>query len=319
MGRYFASGADVAIYHFSMRQISRATGRSATGAAAYRSGTEIVDQRTGLVHDYRKKRGVELATVILPGGGVAERVQFWNGIELHHKRGDAVLCREIEVSLPHELDAESREVLAVGYARELAERYGVGVDIAIHAPSRGGDDRNHHAHILMSACAVAADGGLGKKVIELDPIACVKRGPGREATSPPADRERPRWEQLCNQALECAGVAARVDHRSHEARGIEEPPSVHLGPAATELERGGIRMRIGDENRRRQAQTGKLRDERLRLAALRTQLDEETPAPAPNPRQAQRRLMALRAGRQRQEQQRPRMVRGRDNSGPRGP
>ena len=124
----------MAIYHLSAKPISRAQGRSATGAAAYRAGVEITDERTGLVHDYTRKGGVLHSELILPGGGTADRAEFWNGIEAHHKRGDAVLVREVEISLPTELTAEQRQALAVGYARELADRYGVAADVALHAP-----------------------------------------------------------------------------------------------------------------------------------------------------------------------------------------
>ena len=93
----------MAIYHLSAKPISRAQGRSATGAAAYRAGVEITDERTGLVHDYTRKGGVLHAELVLPGGGSADRAEFWNRLEAHHKRGDAVLVREVEISLPTEL------------------------------------------------------------------------------------------------------------------------------------------------------------------------------------------------------------------------
>jgi len=56
----------VAIYHLSIKSVSRATGRSATAAAAYRSGSEIHDERTGEEHDYTRKRGIEHAEIVLP-------------------------------------------------------------------------------------------------------------------------------------------------------------------------------------------------------------------------------------------------------------
>ena len=37
----------MAIYHLSVKTISRSAGRSATAAAAYRAGVEIADERTG--------------------------------------------------------------------------------------------------------------------------------------------------------------------------------------------------------------------------------------------------------------------------------
>lgn len=214
---------------------------------------EITDERTGLVHDYTRKGGVLHSELILPGGGTADRAEFWNGIEAHHKRGDAVLVREVEISLPTELTAEQRQALAVGYARELADRYGVAADVALHAPRTVTDreleknpdqyhetdpetgrrhNGNWHAHIMLSACHVQPDGTLGKKAVELDPIHCQ-----RAKIENMADRERARWGELANAALERHGHEARIDHRSHAERGIEAEPSQHLGPQAHGYER----------------------------------------------------------------------------------
>jgi MobA/MobL family. len=223
---------------------------------------EITDERTGLVHDYTRKGGVLHSELILPGGGTADRAEFWNGVEAHHKRGDAVLVREVEISLPTELTAEQRKALAVGYARALADRYGVAADVALHAPRTITDrelekhpdqyhetdpktgrrhNGNWHAHILLSACHVQPDGTLGKKAVELDPIHCQ-----RAKIENLVDRERVRWGDLANAALERHGHAARIDHRSHAKRGIAAEPTRHLGPAAA-----GIERRTGEESRRR--------------------------------------------------------------------
>ncbi|RYF42400.1 MAG: conjugal transfer protein TraA, partial [Cytophagaceae bacterium] len=37
----------MAIFHLSVKTISRSAGRTATAAAAYRAGVEITDERTG--------------------------------------------------------------------------------------------------------------------------------------------------------------------------------------------------------------------------------------------------------------------------------
>jgi hypothetical protein len=139
------------------------------------------------------------------------------------------------VALPDELTPAARRALAIGFARELVARYGVAADVAIHAPSREGDERNHHAHIMLSACTVGSDGALGKKAAELDPIFCQKhRLPNM------ADRERFRWAELTNLALERAGHTLRVDHRSLEAQGIDRVPSSHMGPAVAGMARRGV-------------------------------------------------------------------------------
>jgi hypothetical protein len=234
----------LAIYSASMSTVSRKAGRSSTAAAAYRAGAEIHDERTGLTHDYSKKQGVLHAQLLMPGGIEMERGEFWNNIETHHRRGDAVTARELLLALPAELDKSQRQALAMSVGQHLVERYNVAADICIHAPDRGGDDRNHHAHILMSACTVSPDGQLGKKANELDPIHCKRR---KIPTA--AEELRPMWADMVNEALKTAGSAERVDHRSHADRGLDIEPTVKMGPSATAMERKGERTERGDINR----------------------------------------------------------------------
>lgn len=225
----------MAVYHFSAKTVSRASGRSSTAAAAYRAGERIVDERTGEIHDYTRKGGVVDSLVVLPHGGTMNRADLWNKVEAHHKRGDATVAREFVVALPAELDERQRGDLAKGYARELADRYGVGVDLNVHAPGKEGDHRNHHAHILLTACYCGPTGTLGKKAVELDPIHCQRHGLDNVV-----EVERERWEQHANRALEKAGQDARIDHRSLEDQGIyDRAPTVHLGPDATAIKRRG--------------------------------------------------------------------------------
>lgn len=228
-----------------MKTVSRSAGRSATAAAAYRAAEEIVDERTGEIHDYRRKAGVESADVILPDDVPSiSRSELWNGIETHHKRRDAVVAREFVVALPAELDATQRRQLAKSFARQLANRYSVAADVCIHAPSKEGDERNHHAHILLSACSVSK-AGFGKKVAELDPIHCQ-----RHKVPNPADEWRERWADLANERLRSNGHAARIDHRSLKDQGADRAPSIHLGPQASSMERRGKQTERGDRVRK---------------------------------------------------------------------
>ena len=251
----------MAVYHFSARTVSRSAGRSSTAAAAYRAAERIVDERTGEIHDYTRKGGVVASEVILPGGGTMERAALWNKVEAHHKRGDATVAREFVVALPAELDPTQRQDLARSYARELADRYRVAVDVNVHAPGKEGDQRNHHAHILLSACYASTAGALGKKAVELDPIHCQRHGLANVV-----EVERERWERLANQALEKAGQEARIDHRSLEAQGIHDRlPGVHLGPTATAIERSG---RESDIARRAREQADEFMADMQAQAAL---------------------------------------------------
>ena len=244
----------MAIFHLCAKTMSRSSGHSATGGAAYRSASKIIDARKGLVHDYSRKRDVlkDDCRVILPGGGTADRSELWNKVEQHHKRGDAVLAREVEISLPRELSRSQRLTLALDFAKELADKYGVAADVCLHS-SRTVSKRdlkmkpdqyheidengrrhngNWHAHIMLSACHVSKDGTLGKKCVELDPIHCQ-----RARIENMTDWGRARWNALANAALEKAKIDARIDHRSHVDRGILSEPSRHLGPAAFGYER----------------------------------------------------------------------------------
>lgn len=231
----------MAIYHLSVKTISRSAGRSAVAAAAYRSGEHLTDDRQGLDHDYTRKKGVEETAIILPKDAPdwsADRNALWNAAEAAEKRKNSVVAREIEIALPAELDADQRRELVMDYARAIVDRHACAVDVAIHAPSRDGDDRNHHAHLLMTTRRLDKT-GYTEKTRELD----QGRGENGEI-----EHWRHQWEQFANKALDRAGRAARLDRRSHKERGIDIPPTIHQGPSVTQIER---------QARRRDAREGR--------------------------------------------------------------
>ena len=230
------------IFHCQAKVISRAAGRSATAAAAYRAGERITDERTGEIHDYRKKKGVIHKQIFVPKGcrGIP-RSALWNLAEHAENRKDAKVAREWEVALPAELSARNRWYLAQHFAWAIVERYGVAVDMCIHAPGKKGDDRNHHVHFLTSTRVLRPD-GFGEKTRILD----SPRTSGQEVTA-----VREIWERLCNQALKCEFITERIDRRTLKAQGIDREPTRHLGPTASAMERRGIKTFRGDENRRR--------------------------------------------------------------------
>ena len=220
----------MAIYHLSVKAVSRSAGRSATAAAAYRAGCKIADERTGELHDYTRKRGVESADIVLPDGApewATDRAKLWNAAELAEKRKDACVAREFEVALPSELSPDERRRLAMDFAKDMANREGCAVDVAIHAPGREGDNRNHHAHILRTTRKVEAD-GLGAK---LD-----TEKAGRKRVDD-LNAVRALWADLTNERLRENGIEARVDQRTLVEQGIDREPTRHLGPAASGYER----------------------------------------------------------------------------------
>ena len=229
----------MAIFHLSVKTISRSAGRSATAAAAYRAGVKISDERTGEMHDYTRKGGVESAELVLPAGApewAADRGLLWNAAEQAETRKNSTVAREFEIALPEELTAAGRQRLALDVAREIVERHGCAADVAIHAPGADGDHRNHHAHILLTTRRLGPE-GFTEKTRELDD---QKTGPQL------VTQWRERFASLQNEHLHQAGIEARVDHRSLKEQGVDREPTRHLGPAASGYER-----RTGEPSRKR--------------------------------------------------------------------
>jgi hypothetical protein len=227
-----------------VKTIKRSAGRSATAAAAYRVGERIECQREGRVHDYTRKQGIEETFILTPKDApdwAQDRSRLWNEAEASETRRNSVTAREWELALPSEISDEDRSLITRQFAEELVSRYGVAVDVAIHAPHREGDQRNHHAHVLTSTRKLEA-GGFTAKTRILD---SAKTG-GVEI-----EQMRGLWAELQNRALERVGEVKRVDHRSLEkqretaldrgdkvsAEELDRDPELKLGPAANSMER----------------------------------------------------------------------------------
>jgi hypothetical protein len=230
----------------SIKPVKRSVGRSATAAAAYRSGSKIADERTGELHDYTRKVGVVSTQVVAPENAPVwahDRGALWNAAEFSEKRKNSQVAREFLVGLPHEMDDHQRQALALDFAQRLVDRYGFAADVCIHRPDTDGDQRNHHAHILATTRRMGPD-GLTEKTRELDD----------RVTGPLEVRwVRQCFEDVTNAHLEAAGAADRVDMRSLKDRGLDYEPQQHMGPVATAMERRRpLSSRIGDENRHRE-------------------------------------------------------------------
>ena len=247
---------DLAIYHLSMKPISRSSGRSAVASAAYRAAECLTNERDGLTHDFTRRSGVEHTEIIIPEGVDASwalnRARLWNAAEKAESRKDARVAREFEIALPHELTAEQRLAATREFAQGLAERYGAAVDFAIHAPSQETDIRNHHAHLMMTVRAVGPDGLGDKTSIERENKWLLSRD---LPTSQMQLRDiRQSWEQVANAHLARAELDVRIDHRSHHERGLEIAPTEHVGVHATQMQRRGLgvsRARLDAEAARR--------------------------------------------------------------------
>ena len=264
----------MALYSCNASTISRAKGRSSIASAAYRAGEKLDDKRQGIMWDFTQKRGVLHSEIILPANAPAwanERGALWNAAELREdkstRRNEALVARDFRLALPHEATAEQRLTITREFGKYLVERYGGAVDFAIHMPDRKGDDRNFHAHVMMTSRRMGGD-GFTTKIRELDDF---KKGPLEIA------QIREMWEGIQNRLLDELGVA-RVSCKSLDAQGSDREATKHMGVAATAMERKGEMTELGELNREITARNDnreKLKDERAEISAQIFDLDAE--------------------------------------------
>ena len=226
---------------------------STVAKVAYEGALRLTDDRQAddlgqpLIRDYTRKQRVFSSTLFDPDGNVLDPQDFWNRVEFHHKRSDAVVARTIDWALPDELPLAENIKLAENYAKILADHYGVGVQVSVHrsriglpkvtlpggisleefvAQDRGAENANTHAHLTLSSCAVLEDGSLGTKVVELDNYACVRKNPPDPS---PLVFMRALAAGMINQVLAVHGLEYRVEHTSFAARDIDQIPTIHEG------------------------------------------------------------------------------------------
>ena len=279
----------MAIYYATTKPISRSSGRSATASAAYRAGVKIEDKRSGKTHDYSKRGGVEMAFSFDKDFKKIDRSELWNKAELAENRKDGRTAREWVLAIPHELipkDEDARKDLkrnegarvAVRFAKALAERYNVAVDVAIHSPDKEGDNRNYHAHIMTTTREFSrTDDGIelgDKAAIELSNT--KRKALGLNSSTVEIKELRKEWEDIVNVQLERLGFDDRIDHRTLKQQGIEQKPTIKIGWKASAMERRGIATDKGDLNREITADNQQLRDLQIEFAILteaRTEID----------------------------------------------
>ena len=166
---------NMAIFHLSIRPISRAKGHSADAQIAYDTRCKLTNERTGEKHDWSKhKQDVIEWQIIGPkmaAGELAMRA------EQAEKRWDARVGRAMDVALPHELSTKAQWDLLRGFGLQLRDTYGAALCVSLHHPNTKGDNRNVHGHIFMTSRVVDEEGNFSKtKIRSLDDR---KLGPSR--------------------------------------------------------------------------------------------------------------------------------------------
>ena len=222
----------MAVYFLRSKYISRNRGARVTRAAAYRAGERIRDERMSAVYDYSDREDVAHKEVVIPSelagrqdmAWTQDRATLWNAAEHSGFRRNSILARELLVFLPPELSPIQRAQLARTFATELADKYRCAVDTAVHLPRAGADQRNHHAHLLMTVREISPT-GFGRRT-ELQLGDRERRQRGLKGSSRDEYMGvRKRWATVTNQALREAGLSERVDHRSLRDQGINREPT----------------------------------------------------------------------------------------------
>ena len=244
----------MAIYHLSVKPISRKNGRTSIASSAYRASAKITDLQTGETHDYTKKKGVVCSDCFIYCNDEKKQIdreQLWNTAEKAEKRKDSRTAREIIVNLPFELNKEQRKNLIDDFTKHLSKDFNCAIDYAIHEPSRHGDKRNHHAHILMTTRKATLENGkiiLGEKTT-LEFENKKLKSLDLPKTQDQIKNIRQQWADITNEHLKKAGIDETIDHRSYKDRGLDIEPTIKLGVKVTAIERKGVKTLKGDINR----------------------------------------------------------------------
>lgn len=251
-------------FHLAVSAVSKAKNHSVVAKSAYNSGSKLVDEQSGVVHDYTSKAKdkilnlvdsdgtkytqvleknvmhTALITPTLAGDLAVTREGFWNDIERIETRKNAQLGTEIDVMFPDGITADQRIVLAERYAQTLSDRYNVLVDVAIHRPhsheKHVGEvevveltSRNFHAHILLSSREIVADVegyALSARKNWLQWSTEERLSKGLNGRGDELKYQRTLWADMANELLP---KNKTISEKSYRELGINRLPKMKLG------------------------------------------------------------------------------------------
>ena len=248
--------------HFDVKIIQRSKRQSAVASAAYQSGERLFSEYDQKQKYYSHKSEIVHTEIMLPPHAppeYADRNILWNAAEAIEKQWNSQLARRFVLAIPRELPPEQYADLIRDYCREFFVSKGMIADFAIHDKGDG----NPHAHILLTMRAMDEQGKWlpkSRKVYDLDEngerirLASGKWKSHKEDTVDWNDQKyaeiwRQGWADTANRYLEAIGSPERLDLRSYARQGIDKIPTVHMGPAVSQLEKKGIQTNIGNLNR----------------------------------------------------------------------
>ena len=258
----------MALYHFSVRNVSRGKGQMVVASAAYISGQRIFDSYYNKIHDYTSKSGVIFTEILTPEyvpERLTDRETLWNEVEHVERNNKAQLAYSFDIALQNELTLEENIRLAKEFCQEQFVARGMIVDLAVHEGKAENEEEpdNPHFHVLVPIRPFTEEGIWGNKqrreyILDEDGNR-VKDAKGKDmfnavSTTGWNDPEllkewRRAWTEKVNGKFRECHMASRIDHRSYKEQGIDLIPTIHEGYEVRAMEKKGIKTVIGELNR----------------------------------------------------------------------
>jgi len=217
-------------------------------------GIKLTDWNTGIAHDFTRKSGIIHRAIFLPRQTKYKSLEelLADG-ERKERQSNSRVGRELLVAIPHELPQEQQIDLAKEFALEVQKRYGCAVIMSLHQADRNGDQRNVHAHIVMTTREIGEDGYLGAKIHQMD-----KRGE--------IDELKKLWEQTANKYLSPEGKHIKFESNLDKGK----YPSLHLGRKATNFER-----KTGQKSDKRLAYESDIAEWESEVVKVKTEIEQK--------------------------------------------
>lgn len=249
--------------HFKVTITKRSDNKSAVAGAAYQSGENIHSDYDDKMKRYQyKAREVVHKEILLPEHAppeYADRENLWNAVEAIENQWNSQLARRIILCFPIEVPPEQHLQMLREYCQEQFVSKGMIVDFAMHDKGDG----NPHAHIMLTMRGFDEKGRWlpkCKKEYVLDENGQRIKLPSGQWKSRRVnlndwndkgnvEKWRTGWADIENKYLEMNNRPERADLRSYARQGIDQIPTVHMGPEAFNMEKKGIRTDVGDLNR----------------------------------------------------------------------
>lgn len=286
------------------KQVQRSHGRSSVAASAYRSASLIYDNRTGITHDYRNKKGVEHSEIFTPDNApefAKVGATLWNAVEEKEKKSNSITARERIVAFPHEFNIFQRKEAGASISREIMNRYNCAVESSYHKADKIidtetgeiTDNKNNHVHIMFTNRGFdesTKDGWSKTKFRNYSHDRITINGETTTKASHENKTLRAFIAGEINRIAQRDNLQVKTEHLSFKERGIDQEATQHLGYVASDMKKKGkasqreninIEIRASNDNRaelKQQKQVIQFNYERQKKALAQQEKNQQTQA-----------------------------------------